>query len=115
MPLRKAHEPGRMLPERLKLEACFRAEREFTNVGNCRPRIYAHRELDYDPPMLVVTVWNRITTEFYGRSLYGSYVIENETITVKTARGQKTALLGNSKPHQLAERLLRELAAERKA
>jgi hypothetical protein len=42
-------------------------------------------------------------------------VIENEMITVKTARGQKKAAqLGGSKPHQLAERLLRELAAEGK-
>jgi hypothetical protein len=40
--------------------------------------------------------------------------IENEMITVKTARGQKAAQLGGSKPHQLAERLLRELAAEGK-
>jgi hypothetical protein len=78
--------------------------------------MYARWERGYDAPMLMVTVWNRITTEFYGRSVYGSYVIANETITVKTARGgQKAALLGGSKPHQLAERLLRELAAERKA
>jgi hypothetical protein len=41
-------------------------------------------------------------------------LIENETITVKTARGQKAAQLGGSKAHQLAERLLRELAAEGK-
>jgi hypothetical protein len=42
-------------------------------------------------------------------------VIENEMITVKTSRGQKKAAqLGGSKPHQLAERLLRELAAEGK-
>jgi len=49
--------------------------------------------------MLMVTVSNRITTEFYGRSVHGSYVIENEMITVKTARGQKAAQLGGSKPH----------------
>ncbi|MFZ0150491.1 MAG: hypothetical protein WAL37_06505 [Xanthobacteraceae bacterium] len=83
--------------------------------GNCRPGMYARWELDYDAPMLMVTIWNQITTEFYSRPVYGSYVIENETITVKTARGQKGAQLGGSKPHQLAERLLRELAAEGKA
>ena len=77
--------------------------------------MYARRKLDYDARMLMVTVWNQITTEFYGRSVYGSYVIENETIKVKTARGQKAAQLGGAKPDQLAERLLRELAAEGKA
>jgi hypothetical protein len=65
--------------------------------------------------MLRVTVWNQITSEFFGRLLYGSYVIENESITVQTARGQKATQLRGSNPHQLAERLLRELAADGKA
>jgi hypothetical protein len=65
--------------------------------------------------MMTVTVWNQITTEFYGRSVYGSYVIEDQTITVKTARGQKEAKLGAFNPQPLAERLLRQLAIEGKA
>jgi hypothetical protein len=65
---------------------------------------------------MIVTVWNRVTTtDFYGRSLYGSYVIENDMITVKTPRGEKAMQLRGLNPGQLAERLLRELAAERKA
>jgi len=66
-------------------------------------------------PRMIVTVWNRVTTDFYGRTVYGSYVIENESVKVKTARGERGAPLGGFNPHALAERLLRELAAERKA
>jgi hypothetical protein len=65
---------------------------------------------------MIVTVWNRVTTDFHGRSVYGSYVIENDTIiTVKTRRGEKATQLRGFNPDQLAERLLRELAAEGKA
>ena len=63
-----------------------------------------------------VSVWNPVTTDFYGRSVYGSYVIENDTIiTVKTPRGNKAMQLRGLHPDQLAKRLLRELAAEGKA
>jgi hypothetical protein len=66
--------------------------------------------------VMSVSVWNRVTTDFYGRSVYGSYVIENDTIiTVKTPRGSKAMQLGGFNPNPLAERLLRELAAEGKA
>ena len=64
---------------------------------------------------MIVTVWNGVRTDFYGRSVYGSYVIENDFITVKTPRGQKAMQLRDLNPDQLAERLLRELAAEGKA
>jgi hypothetical protein len=65
---------------------------------------------------MVVTIWNQVTTDFYGRSVRGSYVIENDTkITVKTRHSEKAAQLRGSSPHWLAERLLRELAAEGKA
>jgi hypothetical protein len=30
---------------------------------------------DQIPAMLTVSIWNQITTEFFGRSVYGSYVI----------------------------------------
>ena len=63
-----------------------------------------------------VSVWNRVTTDFYGRSVSGSYVIENDTIiAVKTARGNKSMQLRGLNPNRLAERLLGELAAEGKA
>jgi hypothetical protein len=63
-----------------------------------------------------VTVWNPVTTDFYGRSVYGSYVIENDTIiTVKTSRGEKATQLRGLKSNRLAEWLLGELAAEGKA
>jgi hypothetical protein len=63
----------------------------------------------------MLTVWNQIITEFYGRRVYGSYVIEDGMLKVKTPRGQKGAQLGVSEPDNLAERLLRELAAQGKA
>ena len=66
--------------------------------------------------MLTVTIWNQITTEFFGRSVYGSYVIENDTtITVKTRHGEKAMQLRGLRPERLAERLLRELAATGRA
>jgi hypothetical protein len=41
---------------------------------------------------MVVTIWNQVTTDFYGRSVCGSYVIENDTtITVKTPHSEKAA------------------------
>ena len=58
--------------------------------------------------MLTVSIWNQITTEFFGRSVYGSYVIKR--------RGEKsTTHVDGSDPIWLAERLLRELAANGKA
>ena len=69
-----------------------------------------------DGEAMIVTVWNGVRTDFYGRRAYGSYVIENDTIIrVKTPRGEKAAHLRGLNPDRLAERLLRELAAEGKA
>ena len=63
-----------------------------------------------------VSVWNQVTTDFYGRSVYGWYVIENDSIiTVKTSRGNRAMQLKGLNPDRSAERLLRELAAEGKA
>jgi hypothetical protein len=67
----------------------------------------------YESNML--TIWNQITSEFYGRRIYGSYVIEDGMLKVKTPRGEKGTQLGGSNPDKLAERLLRELAAQGKA
>jgi hypothetical protein len=66
--------------------------------------------------MLTVTIWKQITTEFFGRSIFGSYVIEDKTLVVKGLRGQNsTTYVEGSDPIWLAERLLRELAAAGKA
>jgi hypothetical protein len=66
--------------------------------------------------MLTVTIWNKIATEFFGRSVYGSYVIQDSTLTVKARRGQKsTTHITGFDPIWVAERLLRELAADGKA
>jgi len=45
----------------------------------------------------------QITTKFFGRSVYGSYVIEGAMLTVKTPRGKKATQLGNSNSHFVAE------------
>jgi hypothetical protein len=63
----------------------------------------------------MLTIWNQITSEFYGRRIYGSYVIEDGMLKVKTPRGEKGSRFGGSNPNELAERLLRELAAQGKA
>ena len=66
--------------------------------------------------MLTVTIWNQIKTEFFGRSVHGSYVIQDRTLTVKGRRGEKSMThVEGSDPIRLAERLLRELAAAGKA
>jgi hypothetical protein len=59
-------------------------------------------------------LWNEIKTEFRGRAINGSYAVENGTVTVRTAIGQKTARLIGPAAIWIARRLLRELAAEGK-
>jgi hypothetical protein len=63
----------------------------------------------------MVTVWSQITTEFYGRRVYGSYVIEEGMLKVKTPRGERRMKFGGSNPALQAEQLLRELAVQGKA
>ena len=63
----------------------------------------------------MLTVWNQITTEFYGRRISAAYVIEDGTLKVKTPGGEKGTRFAGSNPSELAERLLRELAAQGKA
>jgi hypothetical protein len=63
----------------------------------------------------MLIVWNQITTEFYGRRVCGSYVIEDGMLKVKTPRGERRMKFGGSKPELQAERLLRELAVQGKA
>ena len=63
----------------------------------------------------MLTIWNQITTEFYGRRISAAYVIEAGTLKGKAPRGEKGTRFGGSNPNELAERLLRELAAQGKA
>jgi hypothetical protein len=63
----------------------------------------------------MISIWNQMTTEFYGRRISAAYVIEDGTLKVKTPRGERGAQFGGSDPEPLAERLLRELAAQGKA
>jgi hypothetical protein len=63
----------------------------------------------------MLTVWNQITTEFYGRRIHAAYVIEDVMLKVKAPGGEKSSRFGGSNPDKLAERLLRELAAQGKA
>ena len=63
----------------------------------------------------MLTIWNQITTEFNGRRVQAPYVIEDGILKVKTPGGEKGARFGGSNPNELAERLLRELAAQGKA
>jgi hypothetical protein len=54
----------------------------------------------------MLAIWNRITTEFYGRRICAAYVIEDGTLKVKAQRGEKGARFGGSNSSELAERLL---------
>ncbi len=61
-----------------------------------------------------LTVWKRITTEFNGRLVNGSYAVEDAVVKVKTWRGEKAIQLDNCNSIWVAGRLLLELAAEGK-
>ena len=63
----------------------------------------------------MISVWNQITTEFYGRTVYGSYVIEEGMVKVKTPRGERRMPFVGFNAEARAEQLLRELAAQGKA
>jgi hypothetical protein len=63
----------------------------------------------------MISVWSRITAEFFGRRIYGTCVIENGILTVKTPYGEKQTALGGSISDSLAAQLLCELAVQGKA
>jgi hypothetical protein len=63
----------------------------------------------------MLSAWKEITAEFFGRRIYGSCVIENGILTVKTPYGEKQTPAGGSNSGLLAVLLLRELAAQGKA
>ena len=65
--------------------------------------------------VLMMTIWNQITAEFFGRRIFGSCLIEGGILRVKTPYGEKQAALGGCNSDWLAVRLLRELAVQGKA
>jgi hypothetical protein len=61
-------------------------------------------------------VWWKVSIKFAGRSVTGSYALEEGMVKVKSARGgEKATQIGNSPAIVIARILLRELAAEGKA
>ena len=65
--------------------------------------------------MATPVIWREITTVFEGRVVRGSYGVEDATVKVRTADGEKTTQLKGTNAIWAAQRLLRELAAEGKA
>ncbi len=61
-------------------------------------------------------VWRELTTQYLGRLIKGSYTVSRDGLMiVRTAGGnEKTAELDGTPQIDIAERLLRELAAEAK-
>ena len=59
----------------------------------------------------MLTVWDQVTTESYGRRIAAAYGSEDGMLKVKNSGGEKGARFGGSNPNELAERLFRELAA----
>jgi hypothetical protein len=61
-------------------------------------------------------IWKEITCAFKGRTIGGSWVVENGIVRVRTTLGEKDApLVEEANGVLVAWRLLRELAAEGKA
>jgi hypothetical protein len=60
-------------------------------------------------------IWNEIATAFEGRAIGGSWAVEGGFVRVRTALGEKSALLDEANGVWLAWRLLREMASEGKA
>ena len=62
-----------------------------------------------------LTVWRKVTAEFSGYPLSGSYAVEDGIVKVKTLSGAKATQIGPFNPEWVARRLLEELAEERRA
>jgi hypothetical protein len=60
-------------------------------------------------------IWKEITTAFKGAAIKGSYAVEDAMVIVRTPYGEKAAQLIGTNAIWIAARLLRELAANRKA
>ena len=60
--------------------------------------------------------WWKVSIKFAGRSVTGSYALEEGMVKVRSASGdEKTTQIGNLPAIVIAKMLLRELAAEGKA
>jgi hypothetical protein len=61
-------------------------------------------------------VWTELTTGFLGRTVKGSYSVSRDGLVIVkiVGGGEKTTQLDGSPARFIAERLLRELAAEGK-
>ena len=59
-------------------------------------------------------IWKQINTAFKGRTVRGSYAVE-DIVRVRTRLGEKAAELEGTNAAFVAWRLLREMAAEGKA
>ena len=62
-----------------------------------------------------LTVWQKITVEFSGDPLSGSYAVEDGIVKVKTPYGEKATQIGPFNSEWVARRLLEELAEEGRA
>ena len=60
-------------------------------------------------------IWKEINTSFEGRTIGGSWAVEDGRVRVRPALGEKSAVLQEPNGVWLAWRLLREMASEGKA
>ena len=80
-------------------------------MGRMSPGAVSITFMNVEKPIL----WKQITTVFRGRTLSGSYAVEDGAVKVRTPNGEETAQLVGPGAIWIAGRLLRELAAEGKA
>ena len=57
-----------------------------------------------------LVVWQKVTTDFKGRTIEGNYGVDQEMVTVRYGDDEKSTQRGGSRPLVMAQRLLRELA-----
>ena len=55
-----------------------------------------------------LTVWKKITAEFSGHPLSGSYAIEDGMVKVKTPHGEKATQIGSFNPEWVVQELAEE-------
>lgn len=65
--------------------------------------------------MTETTVWRTIDVVAFGRRLKGSYVLEGDSVRVKTSLGEKSSPLRNTTPESVARFSLIAMAREGKA
>jgi hypothetical protein len=60
-------------------------------------------------------IWRKITIEYKGKIITGSFKFIDGMVNVRTIRGSKTTQSSGHTPEQMAKNLLRELAMEGRA